>query len=202
MTTYRFASSWPVDTMNPRDRFECSIYLDKVNVPAITVTDLEDVAHDLIDIWKGPMGSFTGEHRVDVYELPEPTGRPKASVVVGSGPWTLQAPGEVALCLSFAKNRNDKHERGRIYCPVSIWPSVGFSSGRPSQALQQRVLDLYAQSNSSFPDLGGVDWKFGIWSHSQQAFHQAEYAWVDDEWDTQRRRGRKPLTRLESVREG
>jgi hypothetical protein len=65
-----------------------------------------------------------------------------------------------------------------------------------------RVLDLYRASDSSFPDLGGIDWKFGIWSHTQHAFHQAEYAWVDDEWDTQRRRGRRPLSRVESTREG
>lgn len=201
MTTYRYASSWPVDTMNPKDRFECSIYLDQVGGPAVQ-TDLEGVASDLIDIWKGPMGTFPGEMRVDVYQLPEPTGKPKASVVVGNGPWTLQAPGEIALCLSFAKDRHNKHQRGRIYTPVSIWPSVGFASGRPSQVLMQRVLDLYAKSNDSFPDLGGIDWKFGIWSHQLQTFYQAEYAWVDDEWDTQRRRGRKPLTRLESVREG
>jgi len=154
LPTYRFATSWPVDTMNPRDRFECSIYLDHVGGLAVQ-TDLEGVAHDLIDIWKIPMGSFTGEHRVDVYELPEPTGEPKASVSVGNGPWTLQAPGEVALCLSFAKDRHNKSQRGRIYCPVSIWPSVGFASGRPSQVLMQRVLDLTSPRPSTSPSTRG-----------------------------------------------
>jgi len=63
-------------------------------------------------------------------------------------------------------------------------------------------LSWYTLPNESFPDIGGVDWKFGVWSKTYKHFTQTTQAWVNDEWDIQRRRGLRETTRVQAIREG
>jgi hypothetical protein len=73
---------------------------------------------------------------------------------------------------------------------------------RPSQAQLDWALAFYTESNNSLPDLGGVDWKFGVWSKMAGKFTQTQQAWVNDDWDIQRRRGLRETTRVTATREG
>ena len=84
---------------------------------------------------------------------------------------------------------------GRIYLAPGIAGVAGTPGERPSTSLMNWALAFYSESNQSFPDLGGPDWKFGTWSPTLKTFKQAQVAWVDDEWDTMRSRGLRSTTR-------
>ena len=64
------------------------------------------------------------------------------------------------------------------------------------------AIDWMDTPNASFPDLGGVDWKFGVWSPTYKTFTQMQQAWCNDDWDIQRRRGLRENTRQSVTREG
>jgi len=118
-------------------------------------------------------------------------------------PWTVNVPREVALVLSFAADhRGNKSERGRIYLMPSLVAGMNTLGLRPSQQQLDWALGWYSTANESLPDLGGVDWKFGVWSSTYKRFTQSQQAWVNDDWDTQRRRGLRETTRVQAVREG
>ena len=52
------------------------------------------------------------------------------------------------------------------------------------------------------PDIGGIDWKFGVWSPTLKKFRQTTQGWVTDDWDVQRSRGLPESTRQSGVRDG
>lgn len=206
MAVYKFQVSMPVESTLPRDYFVNTFHMEWVGAPLLQL-DLDTMANDVIDLWNKRYHSTTREVRCNIYDaggpLPNP---PLASKVKAAGSvWTVNQPHEIALCLSFAANRSNPHERGRMYlCPQldKNTTALPLAQSRPDNAHQQWALDFYRVSNESLPDLGGVDWKFGIWSKTQQQFHQAQTAWVDDEWDVVRSRGLKPTSRITATREG
>jgi hypothetical protein len=201
MTTYKFQTAFPVDTDLPRDQMQCSTYFDHTGGALTIPADLSDFCDDLHDVWYSHLAGTGFKIITKVYEAAgSPPHPPLHTHETGTVHWTCFGPREIALCLSFARDRHNKRQRGRIYFPIMLrYNDVGI---RPSTAQMQAVLDLFEESNDSFPDLGGVDWQFGIWSKTDQAFHGAKEAWVDNEWDTQRRRGLRADDRLTSVREG
>lgn len=100
-------------------------------------------------------------------------------------------PREIALCLSFRSGASGlgPRRRGRIFLPVTIHTTA--STERPSPNIMTRALAL-AQH---FADLGGTNVDWNVYSTRDQHGYQVTDAWVDDEWDIQRRRGYRPTTR-------
>lgn len=203
MTTYAFQVELPVTDTLPRNRFENRFHLDHVG--GITVdTDLEQMCSDIIGLYQTHLGNATHEVRCKAYDTDAVPNYPRANVVVNAGSaWTTSVPREICLCLSYcAHYSGNKNERGRMYLPIGLNASMSSYNVRPSQAQLDWALAWYTQSNSSFPDLGGVDWKFGVWSTTLKKFTQSTQAWVNDDWDVQRRRGLRESTRVTAQREG
>jgi len=112
----------------------------------------------------------------------------------------LPMPREVAVCLSFAaapaSGASNARRRGRIYFgPLNTTATV--SSGayvRPNTAFMNELLDQYvilaATANNDF---GAAH---EVWSGVDSVGRHVTRAWVDNEWDTQRRRGVKATTRV------
>lgn len=121
---------------------------------------------------------------------------PRFPYIVPSATWSAppagtSIPSEVALCLSFVAGFNLPRRRGRIYLgPLN---DQAFAlNGRPEAAL---ISDLAAKGDdllaySTFPDLFQV-----VISPTAQAAEQVTGGWVDNAFDTQRRRGVAPTSR-------
>ena len=104
-------------------------------------------------------------------------------------------PSEVALCLSFRGGLRP-WQRGRIY--LAPWLMGMGAADRPSAAQRTQALNLA----DSFSSLGGANIDWVVWSHNRHSAIQVNYAWVDDAWDTQRRRGLAPTTRTSKTVSG
>jgi hypothetical protein len=106
-------------------------------------------------------------------------------------------PPEVALCMSFQGTQvsgvNQARRRGRVYLPFMITGALG-TDGRPAAA----TLTAAAAVGNSLVDASNAssDWSWTTFSRVAPGYATVVNGWVDNEFDTQRRRGRKATTRL------
>lgn len=201
--TYAFQVSMPVTDTMPRNRITNTLHFEHV-IGGVVDDALNTMCQDIAAMWQTRYGIANKEVMVKAYDTDAVPNYPRATVVVNPGQfWTCVHPHEVALCLSYAgANKGIRNERGRIYLMPSIAAGGMAVAERPDNAVMAWALAFYSTANSSLPDLGGIDWKFGVWSKTYKKFTQAQQAWCDDEWDTQRKRGLRPTTRVTSTREG
>lgn len=99
------------------------------------------------------------------------------------------APTEVALCLSYRSNDGGPlgQRRGRIFLP-----SGNVGSTRPTTVQLTRLLD-FGDKLALIGNLGNTTWR--LFSRKGNSFHDIDEISVDNEWDTQRRRGMRALVR-------
>ncbi len=108
---------------------------------------------------------------------------------------TLQAaPREVAVCLSYATVDNvdasTPRRRGRIYVgPIS---GNNTNSADVFAGLRNDIL-TFGQALASAGSAGNATWK--LYSRADNGYFKIESIWVDNAWDTQRRRGLKATVR-------
>jgi hypothetical protein len=108
-----------------------------------------------------------------------------------------QFPAEVCLVASFFAVRNLPRLRGRIYLgPVTASAQGGLAStdvdSRPSAAFLTTVAQAMARLRSA-PNLDATRWSVG--STVDGIERPVTSGWVDNAWDTQRRRGGKSSAR-------
>jgi hypothetical protein len=110
-------------------------------------------------------------------------------------PGVSDMPQEVALCISYANITENTvpraRRRGRIY--ISGWSESANTNGRPGQTQREAVANAYADYALEVTDI--ANFTAGVWSRRDGEVYPIEEVWVDDEWDTQRRRGGRPTTR-------
>lgn len=134
------------------------------------------------------------------YDLADPT--PRAPVLelvfsLASAPAGGGLPPEVALCMSFQGVRQSgipqSRRRGRIYFPFIISTNNG-SDGRPIGTL---VTALVAAGDALLAaSLASATWEWCVLSTvAGVSMVPITNGWVDNEWDTQRRRGRLATSR-------
>jgi hypothetical protein len=202
-TVYGFQVSLPVTDTLPRNRVVNHFHMQHV-IGSLADADLESMAEDVVALYQLKYGSNAKEVQCKVYDTDAVPNYPRAEVTTNVGvPWLTDTPREIALCLSYAaQHRGNKSERGRMYLMPQLVTGFGTPTLRPHQAMLDWALGWYSTSNESLPDLGGVDWQFGVWSQTYKRFTQTQQAWVNDDWDVQRRRGLRESTRVQAVREG
>jgi len=201
--TYAFQVSVPVTDLLPRNRFVNRFHMEHVT-GGLLDTDLEGMCEDIAALWQTKLANATHEVDVRAYDTDAVPNYPRAQVTVNAGSaWPLQKPHEIALCLSYSgPNRGNKNERGRMYLYPQLVLALDNLIDRPTQPQLDWALGWYSTSNESFPDLGGVDWKFGVWSRTLKKFRQTTQAWVNDDWDVQRKRGLRESNRVSVNRDG
>lgn len=128
------------------------------------------------------------------YDLADP--EPRAPVLEGFRDYTPNTtgglPAEVALVLSFqavkASGVPQARRRNRIYIPFLTSAANG-SDGRPTgpflTAVETAAADLLAASGPT-----SADWVWAVYSPTDNQADEVASGWTDNEWDTQRRRGR------------
>jgi hypothetical protein len=149
----------------------------------------------------GQLLAATG-HVVKMYDMQQVTPRVPVRIddlqLVPNG--NTSYPAEVALCLSYRGSllagTNPRRRRGRIYLgPLSNSGIAAISSGdsRPLAAVMTYVADAgkrLMDANSAT----NVEWV--VFSKAGQERTSVQHVWVDDAFDTQRRRGADPTTRI------
>lgn len=203
-TTYKFSVICPQGSMLPKDQVINTFHMQNVG-GLLTDTEFDPLLDDICDLWQSHYGNVSRMVTCRVYNVGAPPQYPIAEKVKGTATWGVRCPREIAICLSYAKDRRRPRERGRMYLSPGMregGTALDLSGARPGSDVLNWALAWYSTSNDSFPDLGGVDWKFGVYSPTNGTFSQTKEAWVDDEWDTVRSRGLQPSTRVSSVRDG
>lgn len=141
-----------------------------------------------------PGGVAQNGHEVKYYELG--TGLkpnyPWASQTFGFTvlPSTDPLPSEVALCLSFQGPKvpgfPQARRRGRVYLgPIR---SSSSSAGRPNASIMTSTASAAVVLCQDLKDCTNAA-QLGVWSVANNDLVLANDGWVDNSWDTQRRRG-------------
>lgn len=120
---------------------------------------------------------------------------------LGAAGSTTSLPQEVALCSSirgpfgFDSDPGASRQRGRVYIGPLAANAANTTAGvaRPTDAFVDVLATATAQLAARLELAGG---SLRIWSRADNGFHVVVGGWVDDEFDTQRRRGRKRTERV------
>lgn len=134
------------------------------------------------------------------YDMADPEPRdpvdttPLTGLTLSSG----SIPTEVALVLSFQAEKvsglNQKRRRGRIF----LGPLGDFAGDRPATPLVQLVRDAGSALllESSNGGVGTTEFTWLQHSPTDGLYNEIDSGWVDNEFDTQRRRGRIATERI------
>jgi hypothetical protein len=143
--------------------------------------------------------------RARFYQLPEPTGQPYAERdfavafrAVGS---VDDTPEENAVCLSYRRTpvagQNPRTRRGRIFIGPVATSAWFITNGRV--VVENGLANTLTQGGKKLQQdvraiLPGMDWI--VWSQKDLAEYVIQELYVDNEVDTQRRRGTKATSRV------
>lgn len=139
-----------------------------------------------------------------VYDLDDAIPRPPiyeagVPLTLGTTPTTSSLPPEVAICLSYQADPipgvNQQTRRGRIYLGgFALLTGAGSTTSFPNTSSAART--IIADAASLFGAAMSVDgWEWVVYSRKLGTSAIVTNGWVDDEIDTQRRRGRGPTAR-------
>jgi len=171
---------------------------DPVPVLSGITTAIKDFYDDLTPSLMSSSITQNG-HEIKYYDLPGPV----PNYPIDEDTFNLAAswtgspmPSEVALCLSFQGQRTpgfpQARRRGRVYIgPVG---TAANTSGRPSSTFITMLANAATTFKSNILALGD-DTVWSVWSVADQAGVGIDNGWVDNVWDTQRRRGVEETSR-------
>lgn len=158
----------------------------------LTLQDADSLANNVLDAFEAVQGAgLLPQMTAKVYDLEgtQPV-LPMATVQRNTGIYrNPNRPSEISLCLSFKGGQGQPRQRGRLYVPAD-W--IGSSSARPGSNDMTKVLGLGAQLHN----VGGTNVDWIVWSRANRSATEVTSWWVDDEFDTQRRRGLRATTRV------
>ena len=151
-----------------------------------------------VDTYFSVLTKGTNGLRWKSYDKADP--EPRAPRVTGVGNLTpggaLGLPTEVALCVSFQSvalsGTPQARRRGRIFLPF-IEAAQNATDSRPSASMVNGV--AAAADALVTASKAATTWLWCVYSPTTGQSTEVDNGWVDNEWDTQRRRGRERTTR-------
>jgi len=107
-----------------------------------------------------------------------------------SGPTTDPLPSEVALCLSFQGSKvpgsPQNRRRGRVY--IGTLNTTYTAGGRPASSIMTAMANAAEQLSEDLNTSSNVAY-LSVWSQMDGAAVHVTDGWIDNAYDTQRRRG-------------
>lgn len=183
---HRYQIAAAVDSALPRDKIVNTLYFDHTGA----LEDLDAFCNDLAQVFVDGWYNTASEIRVRAYDVGSAPNYPVGEGVKNAGQvGTSAGPREVALCLSYYRERNLPRQRGRIFLPN--YGTMPFTQTRPPVATRNKALALA----TAFRNVGGIDVDWCQYSATSGDHGGVTDAYVDDEWDTLRSRGMRPTTR-------
>lgn len=205
MTLYRALVNIPAVSGIPRDAVVNTWSFD-VQGPITGVSaSIESNLKAFYDAWanyRGALHAWTSA-TIRYYDLSAPKPRVPiglTNLALSSAVQTTTLPTECALCFSFQgtpiSGQKQARRRGRVFLGTLATVAQSSSSGRPAAALITAVVN--AGSALKAGDTGNINWTWVVVSDvggEASASAQVVGGWVDDAFDTQRRRGLAPSAR-------
>lgn len=206
MPIYRAQVIIPADTGIGRDAIVNTWGFFSMNAAAAVLDDIDGPLKAFYDGWANYRAGLAAwsASRLKLYDLSQPIPRaPVADVALplSGTEAATNLPGEVALCLSFQAARvsglPQARRRGRIYLgPFASVANVS-STGRPDSTMRTAIL---ASAETFRSAMGGTATGWHVISQPKPTMPITSSpvigGWMDDAWDTQRRRGVQALTRV------
>lgn len=206
MATFLFTVTFTAISELPADNLVNTWHFEGSGSDFDNVGDmLEDFYTTTPDGQIGPISDFmtsqtiTGDYTMKAYDLSDP--KPRApqweeTRTLVELPNAAGLPDEVALVMSYHASPlsgvSAARRRGRVY--LGGLASAANVVGRPATAFRTIVAaagrDLIQASNAS------TSWDWVQYSPTANAANTVVGGWVDDSWDTQRRRGRQATSRV------
>lgn len=159
---------------------------------AAVVTILKDFYDDISASYWSTFIAQNG-HDVKLSLLPgTPPNYPffEGTFNLAANPSGTELPNENAICLSFQGARSaglpQARRRGRVY--LGPWGTTANTAGRPTAALVTQIATAATTlqtAAAAVATAGGL----AVWSTVDQAPVIVDDGWIDNAWDTQRRRG-------------
>lgn len=191
----------------PEDRYVMTSHWGTTNTVTDTHRDavaamLEQFINDpitsgapaLVEFLSGEL-SNTAQIRLYTAGDPEPRVPALYEFTLGTRSGSATMPHEVALCLSYYAGQNVPRKRGRMYFgPLAGGSTVATVSNghvRPSSGL----IDALANAGGRMIGTGGTNPQWVVLSSFIGASYTTD-VWVDNAFDTQRRRGIAPDARV------
>lgn len=186
------------------DNVEANYATNTWTCEADDLTALQLFHDELVDFYEemdsffSPLVATTNGLNLVSYLNTDPKPRPpvlmtNANLTVGSAD---PLPTEVALVLSFQGDKMagvpQSQRRGRIFLPFLAEGHNG-SDGRPNSAIVSALAT--AGDNLLTASTSAPTWTWLVYSAVAPGYTVITNGWVDNEWDTQRRRGRIATSR-------
>jgi hypothetical protein len=107
-------------------------------------------------------------------------------------------PSEVALCMSYEGPRESGSPQARRRNRIYLGPFKGGvinDGGRPSVTMTTDIMRAGSRLHSASD--ASATWDWCAYSGTDNDWWEIAHVWVDNAWDTQRRRGLQPTSRSE-----
>lgn len=215
MTLYRAMTILQGESNLPEDRFVNTWHFSRPDSIGKVTADMDLIAARLIEFFEDdvaptnrsvvsyiPASVITNALEIRIYDLAEAEPRQPtmydAAVTPGA---TVALPTEVACCVSYYAERNIPGQRGRVYIgPLSTETGVDTDLGRGLRPADAFVNTLNAAAGrlAAYNIVGAnlVDWVvYSRRAGDAGGARPITGGWVDNAYDTQRRRGTAPTTR-------
>jgi hypothetical protein len=188
----RLSCSWQMDTMAATDVANINPCFKVVQGPVFAAADWQALCEDLATALKA-FAVLDNQLTVKAYDCQgAKPNYPLATAVRDAG--TAVATNinrDVALCLSFFSDTNRPRQRGRLYIPCCICAIQ--PSGAYATAAHMNTVGTLA---TTFSALGGINVDWVVFSKKDNTSHPVTNWYVDNNWDTQRRRGPRSTARV------
>lgn len=107
-----------------------------------------------------------------------------------------QLPAEVAVTCSFQGTRQSGSSQARRRGRIFLGPTVALNSGSTTTVSETMVNNIAAQfTEMKAASDASVDYQWRIWSPTDGSSVLVDNGWIDNAWDTQRRRGPRATSR-------
>lgn len=198
---YSWQWSWQANSGRPEDAITNTFHFTNTD----TVTDYDNVRDMLVDFYSATnvekpvaireymsQASVSGNYVLKAYALEDP--KPRQPVITYQGNLdpqnTSTLPAEVALVLSFQAELESGQVAARRRNRVYLGPfgeEANAVQGRPADELVQCLIFSGKQLIQASSD--SLRWTWVVYSPTTDEAYPVNNGWVDNAWDTQRRRG-------------
>lgn len=203
MAVARCQVSIPHDNGLPRDAINNVWYF---RTPlGVTLAHSVLIGLRLTDFYNGIFGYYSkllnpAGARLRVYDMADaPPRAPKGdlALLITTPPASTALPSEVALCLTFqglkVSGLPQARRRGRLYLgPFGTSANDG-TNGVPNDNMVPQILTQATNLKNANNDADNIQWV--VRSQVAQSVVDVDNGWVDNAFDTQRRRGPGPTAR-------
>lgn len=146
-----------------------------------------------------PTATTNATALVRAYEVGATPGAPpdySSSFNLGARNAGTPLPSEVALCISFQAPREDGVNQARHRNRKYLGPFASIANGTDGRPVDNLVRTVVSQGRKlAAASDASVTWEWVIYSPTLGTSIAVDNGWVDNAWDTQRRRGKAPTAR-------